>query len=47
MPAHGSLMLTYTVTAHMESFSATITLYAEDGGLREIPLTVEVRPPKK
>jgi hypothetical protein len=38
--------MTYTLTAQVESFSATLTLYADDNGLREIPLTVEVRPAK-
>lgn len=52
VPGHGSVNIIYsihTATGFVETFTSRLTLYANDGGLRAIPLTVEVhtvKPPK-
>jgi hypothetical protein len=46
VPPHGSVTIAYNVVRYRagEAFAVTIKLFVEDGGLREIPIAVGVRP---
>jgi hypothetical protein len=41
------VIVTFTLTGESKHFTSTLTLYTDDGGLREIPLTIEVRPQER